>query len=62
MSEKSVFAKLEVLKWCHIRSQSPVFCLVILYPTGSEIWRFWYIKTGGRKIAIEKFFQYIGEI
>ncbi len=25
-------------------------------PTGSEIWRFWNIKTRGRKIAIEKFY------
>ena len=40
----------------HNRSQSPVFGLAVLYPTGSEIWRFWYIKTRGRKIAIEKFF------
>ena len=50
------FAKLGVLKWHHNRSQSPVFGLAVLYPTGSEIWRFWYIKTRGRKIAIEKFF------
>ena len=42
MLEKSgFFAKLEVLKWRHNRSQSPVFSLVVLYPTGSEIWRFW---------------------
>ena len=49
------FAKLEALTWRHIHSQSPVFGLAILYPTGSEISRFWYIKTRGRKIAIEKF-------
>ena len=48
-------AKLQVLKWRHNHSQSPVFGLAVLYPTGSEIWRFWYIKTLARKIAIEKF-------
>ena len=31
---------------------SPLF----LYPTGSEIWCFWYIKTRERKIAMEKTF------
>ena len=36
--------------------QSPVFGLAVLYPTRSEISRFWYIKTRGRKIAIEFFF------
>ena len=51
MLEKSVFC--EVLKWRHNRSQSPVFGLAVLYPTGGEIWRFWYIKTRGRKIAIK---------
>ena len=29
---------------------------LVLYPTGSEIWRFWHIKARGRKIAIEKIF------
>ena len=38
-------AKFQVLKWRHNHSQSPV-----LYPTGSEISRFWYVKTRGRKI------------
>ena len=38
-------AKLEVLKWRHNHSQSPVFGLAVLYPTGSEISRFWFIKT-----------------
>ena len=38
------------------RSQSPVFGLAVLYPTGSEISRFWYIKTRGRKLTIEFFF------
>ena len=33
-----------------------IFGLTVLYLTGSEISRFWYIKTQGRKIAIEKFF------
>ena len=49
-------AKLEVLKWRHNHSQSPVFGLAVLYPTGSEISRFWFIKTQGRKIAIEYIF------
>ena len=49
------FARLGVLKWRHNHSQSPVFGLAVLYPTGSEIWRFWYMKTRGRKIAIENF-------
>ena len=58
MTGKSVFR--EVLKWRHNHSQSPVFCLAVLYPTGSEIWRFWYIKTRERKTAIENFsFVYI---
>ena len=56
MSEKSVFTKLWVLKWCYNRSQSPVFCLAVSHPTRSEIWRFWYIKTWGREIAIKKNF------
>ena len=38
------------------QSQSAVFGVAVLYPTGSEIWRFWYIKTRWRKIAIEKIF------
>ena len=42
--------KLEVLKLRHNHYQCPVFGLAVLYPTGSEIWRFWYIKTRGRKI------------
>ena len=50
------FAKPEVLKWRHNHSQCPVFCLAVLYPTGNEIWRFWYIKTRGRKIAIKNVF------
>ena len=29
---------------------------LVLYPTGSEILRFWYNKTRGRKIALECFF------
>ena len=52
MLEKSVFCE----AWSREIPQSPVFCLVILYPTGSEICRFWYIKTRERKIAIEKNF------
>ena len=66
MTEKSVFRE----AWSsELTSQSfPVSCfgVAVLYPTGSEIWRFWHIKTRGRKIAIEKFFcytyQHIGEI
>ena len=54
-SEK-LFARLGVLNWRHNRSQSPVFGVAVLYPTGSKIWRFWHIKTRARKIAIEKFF------
>ena len=43
MTEKSVFRE----AWSpELTSQS--------YPTGSEICRFWHIKTRGRKIAIEK--------
>ena len=57
MTETSVFfVKREVLKWRHIHSQCPVFGHAFFYPTGSEIWRFWYIKTRGRKIVIEKKF------
>ena len=48
--------KLEVPKWCHKHSQFPVFELAVLYPTGSEISRFWYIKTRGRKLTIKYFF------
>ena len=64
MAEKSVLRE----AWSpEMTSQSlPVSCLAVLYPTGSEIWRFWYNKTRERKIAIEKVFcntyQYIGEI
>ena len=50
------FARLGVLNWCHNRSHSPVLGLTVLYPTGSEIWCFWYIKTRERKIAMEKTF------
>ena len=50
------FVRLGILNWRHNRSQSTVFGVSILYPTGSEIWRFWHIKTRGRKIAIEKYF------
>ena len=60
------FAKLAVLKWRHIHSKSPVFCLTVLFPIGRKISRFWYLKTRGMKSAIEKIFcytyQYIGEI
>ena len=48
-------AKLQDPKWPHIYSQSPVFGLTVLCPTGSEIWRFWFIKTPGRKIDIKIF-------
>ena len=55
MTERNLFfASLGVLNWRHNRSQSPVFGVAVLYPTGSEIWRLWHIKTRGRKIAIEK--------
>ena len=47
--------KLQALKWRHNHSQSPVFGLAGLHPTGNEISCFWYIKTRGRKIA-EHFF------
>ena len=47
--------KLEVPKWRHNHSQCPAFGLAVLYPTGSEIWRFWYIKTRGKKITIKNF-------
>ena len=55
-SEKLFFARLGVLSWRHNRSQFPVFGLAVLYPIGSEIWCFWYIKTRERKIAMEKTF------
>ena len=56
-SEKSVFREAWSPEyWHHNRSQSPVFGLVVLYPTGSEICYFWYIKTRERKIAMEKTF------
>ena len=55
-TEKSVFCE----AWSpELTSQSfpvPCFCLAVLYPTGSEIWCFWYIKTRERKIAMENFF------
>ena len=38
------------------KCQSSVLGLAGLYPTGSEISCFWYIKTRGRKIAIEHVF------
>ena len=50
------FTRLGVLNWRHNRSQSPVFGLAVLYPTGSEIWCFRCIKTRERKIATEKNF------
>ena len=49
------FVKLKVLKLRHNHSQSPVFGLAVLYLTGSEISRFWYIKTRGRKILFFAF-------
>ena len=59
MTEKSVFRE----TWSpEMTSQSfPVswFGLAVLYPTGSEIWRSWYIKTRGRKIAIDFFLLYL---
>ena len=55
-TEKSVSARLGVLKWRHNRSQSPVFGHAALYPTGSEIWRFWYIKQGKGKSQSKIFF------
>ena len=54
MTEKSVFREAWSPEMTSHRSQSRVG-LAVLYPIGSEIWRFWYIKTRGRKIAIEKF-------
>ena len=57
MSEKSVFRKAWSPEWRHNHSQCLVFGLVVLNPTGSEIWLIWYTKTWGRKIAINwKFF------
>lgn len=50
--------KLNVLKWRLNHSQSPVFGLVVFHSTESEILHFRYIKTRGRKIAIEIFFCY----
>ena len=50
MTEKSVFLEDDV---------TIILGLTALYPTGSEISRFWYIKTSGRKIAIENLFCYI---
>ena len=56
MTEKSVSREASgpELK-SHNHFQSPVFGLAVLYPTGSEISRFWYIKTRGRKITTENF-------
>ena len=57
ITEKSVFRKaFKVLKWCHKHSHSPGFDLAVFYPTGSEISRFWYVKTRGKKITFEIFF------
>ena len=53
------FAKLPVLKWRHNHSQFPVFGPAVLYPTGSEISRFWYVKTRGKKITSNNLFYYI---
>ena len=55
LANKFVFPPAETLSPEHNHSQSPVFGLAVLYPTGSEIWRFWLIKREGRKIAIEIF-------
>ena len=59
MTETSVFRE---TKCPEMMSQSfPVSCVRYrgFYPTGSEISRFWYIKTQGRKIAILYFFPYL---
>ena len=60
MTEKCVFRE---KSWIAVTIALGV---AVLYPTGSEIWRFWHIKTRGREIAIENFFcytyQHIGEI
>ena len=58
MSEKICFPETSRLEMTSHHSQSPVFGLAVLYPTGSEISRFWYIKTRGnrRKIAIDFFY------
>ena len=50
MLEKSVFPETsspELTSGYH--SQSPVFGLAVLYPTGSEISRFWYVKNTGKE-------------
>ena len=53
------FVRLGVLKWHHNRSQSPVFGLAVLYPIGSEICCFWYIKTlEGKLISKSKILLY----
>ena len=52
--QRNLFSvKLEVLIWCHKHFQTPVFGLAVMYPTGSEISPFWYIKTRGRKSTIK---------
>ena len=50
------FAKLAVLKWCHIHSQSPVFCLAVLYPIGSKMSCFDTSKHGEWKSLSKIFF------
>ena len=48
--QRNLFSqKLQVLKWGHNHSQSPVLGLAVLYPTGSEIHVFGTLKDGEGK-------------
>ena len=53
MIEKSVFREASSPEMTSQSFPASCFGLAVLYPTGSEISRFWYVKTRGRKIAIE---------
>ena len=56
MSEKSVFRRASSPEM--MLQSFPVFCFWSrsFVSAGREIWRFWFIKTQGRKITIETFF------
>ena len=52
VTKKFVFRETWSPERRHNRSQSPVFGLAVLYPTGSEIWRFTGKETRYRKNSL----------
>ena len=58
MTEKSVFARPEVLKLRHNRSQSPVFGFTVLYPPEVEFDAFGTSKHGEGKSLSKEVFCY----